>query len=248
LNLGGVAVEVLLRAGVARHVTGVTLGPGDDPEPLHPVEAEAVARAVPDRVREFALGRTAARRALWGWAGAATPIPAGPDRGPVWPEGMVGSISHAGGHAVAVVGRRADGLAGLGIDIEHDGAVGPEELAVLATAAERARLDAAPDPASRATYATVLHGAKECVHKVVQPATGVALEPTDADVDVAAAGTWTATLLRSAGPIPAGTRLRGGWAVCALDPAPAPPFVVTGLALADRWTGAPDSANISIQR
>jgi 4'-phosphopantetheinyl transferase EntD len=234
--------------GIGGTIVGVALGPGDEPEPLLPTEAAAVAAAVPARVREFALGRTAARQAVWSLTGATGAIPVGPERAPVWPVGVVGSISHARGHAVAVVGRRAAGLAGLGIDVELDRGVGDEELSVLATAAERARLDAEPDPGRRATYATVLHGAKECVHKVVQPATGVALEPTDADVVVDAAGTWRATLLRGAGPIPAGAALRGAWSVCVVDPAATSRYVVTGLALPDRWTGAPDSDNISVRR
>jgi enterobactin synthetase component D len=242
------AEAVAALAGV--DVGVAALGPGDAADPLHPDEAAAVARAVPARVRDFSLGRTAARRALAALGVAPTSIPVGPGRGPVWPDGVVGSITHAGGWAVAVVGSAVH--VGIGVDLELDGAVGDEELAVLTTAAERRRLDALADPAARATVATVLHGAKECVHKVVHPAWGVALEPTDADVDVighrpAITGRWTATLLRTAGALPVGTVLGGGWAVVQPAPAPTGALVVCVL-VAGRWTGAPDSVNISVRR
>jgi enterobactin synthetase component D len=236
------------------HVGVAVLGPADEPDPLHPAEVEAVAHAVPARARDFALGRTCARRALAAIGLAPRPIPVGEGRRPLWPEGVVGSITHAGGWAVAVVGRSGR-FVGLGVDIELDGAVGDEELSVLATAAERRRLEAHAEADVRATTATVVHGAKECVHKVVHPATGVALEPTDADVVIvghppATSGRWTAALLRDAGPLPAGTALTGGWATVPPGGAgPAgglgsPGFVVCVLAV-ERWTRARDSANIS---
>ena len=46
-----------------------------------PEEEPTLARMVPARRREFAAGRTAARRAL----GRSVAIPMGPDRAPVWP-------------------------------------------------------------------------------------------------------------------------------------------------------------------
>jgi enterobactin synthetase component D len=228
----------------------VALGPDDPADALDPSEAASVAKAVPARVREFALGRTAARRALVALGIPPTAIPVGPGRGPVWPDGVVGSITHAAGWAVAIVGPADRG--GLGVDLERDGAVGDDELVVLTTAAERQRLDAHADPAARATIASVLHGAKECVHKVVHPATRVTLEHSDADVEVfghppATTGEWTATLLCVAGELGAGTVLQGSWAVVRPETPPGPALVVC-LLVADRWTGAPDSVNISVRR
>src|SRR5207244_6786257 len=64
-------------------------------------------------------GRAAAREALarLGHVGD-EPIGRGAGGEPLWPEGIVGAISHSGELAVAVVGRRTD-FAGIGIDLER---------------------------------------------------------------------------------------------------------------------------------
>lgn len=94
-----------------------------DPGDLWPEERAAVAGAVPPRRAEFAAGRQAARTALAALGHAPVALPMGPDRAPVWPEGIAGSISHAAGIAVAVVRKGAP----LGIDIEDDAPL-PEDL------------------------------------------------------------------------------------------------------------------------
>lgn len=101
------------------HVAFVALGPEAEPDPLYP-EEEALLhpRAVEARYRNFRLGRTAARRALATLGIAPTPILRGPDREPLWPDDIVGSITHAGGYAMAAVARRAD-CGGIGVDLEH---------------------------------------------------------------------------------------------------------------------------------
>ena len=71
---------------------------------------------------EFIAGRTCASRALKNlYQIPATvgeiQIPIQPDRSPRWPTGVVGSISHSEGWAMAVTGR-GHSLAGVGIDCE----------------------------------------------------------------------------------------------------------------------------------
>jgi 4'-phosphopantetheinyl transferase EntD len=94
-----------------------------DPSDLWPEERAAVAGAVPHRQAEFAAGRQAARSALAALGHAPVALPMGPDRAPIWPAGIAGSISHASGLAVAVVRQGAP----LGIDIEDDAPL-PEDL------------------------------------------------------------------------------------------------------------------------
>ena len=93
------------------------LGPGvgmactdvdGDPRELWPQEREAVLKAIPRRQREFAAGRAAAREALTQLGWPAQAIPSAPDRSPVWPEGLVGSIAHTHSTCVAVAGRRSE--------------------------------------------------------------------------------------------------------------------------------------------
>src|SRR5215469_16812348 len=75
--------------------------------PLRPAEAAIVARAVEKRRAEFATGRACAHAALDAWGAPDAPLLPGPDRAPLWPDGFVGSISHARGACAAVAAPRA---------------------------------------------------------------------------------------------------------------------------------------------
>lgn len=88
-----------------------------DPSTLHTDEAAAVARAVPARQREFATGRACARAALAQIGQPAGPLIRGAEGEPMWPSGVVGSITHCVRYRAAAVARRRDILA-LGIDAE----------------------------------------------------------------------------------------------------------------------------------
>ena len=95
---------------------GVNLGQAD-PSRLHPLaQGERLPGAVPARLAEFSAGRAAARIALHN---PDQPIPIGPDRAPIWPAGLVGSITHCAGLCLAVVGKSQD-YQGLGLDAEPD--------------------------------------------------------------------------------------------------------------------------------
>jgi len=87
-------------------------------------EEAAIARAVARRRDEFTTGRRLAREALARLGCVATSLPPDSDRVPRWPEGFVGTISHAGGLCVALVGRARD-LVGIGIDIEETARLQP---------------------------------------------------------------------------------------------------------------------------
>ena len=80
---------------------------------LKPEEEPTVERAVERRRAEFSAGRQAARQAM----GRDVAIPMAIDRSPVWPEGVTGSISHAGGWAMAAVG---EGMIGLDLEVDAD--------------------------------------------------------------------------------------------------------------------------------
>ena len=88
----------------------------------------SVVRSVRKRQAEFYFGRLAARHALSALGVAPVDIPVGPLREPVWPEGIIGSITHAQGIAAAAVVRNTS-HAGVGIDIE--GIVTAESQAAL---------------------------------------------------------------------------------------------------------------------
>lgn len=84
-----------------------------------PEEEALVARAVPKRQREFRKARECARAALSLLGVEGFPLLTGAQREPLWPEGIVGSVTHTEGLcAVAVATSRQ--YRSLGIDVERD--------------------------------------------------------------------------------------------------------------------------------
>ncbi|MBD0739761.1 4'-phosphopantetheinyl transferase [Streptomyces sp. CBMA29] len=160
-------IEHLLPAAVrSRAVYGAEF----DGAPLFPEEAAAVAKAVAKRRAEYAAGRACARAALAGLGIAPGPIPRDPDRGaPVWPAGVVGSITHCDGYRAAAVARTSD-VHTLGIDAEPHGPL-PEGVlkVVTATDAEAAALERLGEEAPEIHWDRLLFSAKETVYKAWYP-------------------------------------------------------------------------------
>jgi len=162
------------RIGVA--CTGVD----GDPELLWPGEMTTIRRAVPRRQREFAAGRAAARQAMTriGWPPSA--IPSAPDRSPVWPEGMVGSIAHTGRLCVAITGRRNQ-VHAMGIDIEEDLPLDPALWASICTPEELSAMASLP-PSEGGHWVTQLFCAKEAFYKWQYPQTKRMLDFQDVQI------------------------------------------------------------------
>lgn len=125
-------------------------------------EAAYVAGSVPSRQREFAAARTLARRAMARLGFAPRPILRGAGRAPVWPPGLVGSLSHCRHLAAVAV---SAGLAGIGIDIECRNRVEPRLFRLVFTEAERGRV-------AGEVEASALFSAKEAVFKAIHPLSG----------------------------------------------------------------------------
>jgi len=128
---------------------------------LHPGEELHVAGSADQRRRDFALGRACARAALEQLGHGDAVIAKGDNGAPLWPEGIVGSITHTKGYAAAAVGRSCD-FAGLGIDAEQVAGVTRDLWPRLFTAVEQERLRAHPDPLFAAT---LFFAAKEAGYK-----------------------------------------------------------------------------------
>jgi 4'-phosphopantetheinyl transferase EntD len=153
---------------------------------LKPEEARSVERAVPKRVQEFAAGRQCARRALAELGLVDVPIPVAHDRQPMWPSGVVGSITHTAGLCAAVVAESTR-LAAVGVDTELAGAVKPELWQSICVADESAWISALP-PGERAAAVTLLFSAKEAFYKCQYPLVGERLDFSDLSVTVRAWG------------------------------------------------------------
>lgn len=126
-------------------------------------------RAVPGRRQTFRLGRSAAHAALRALDRDTGPILSGPGRDPIWPAGIVGSISHISGLGVALVAPRVDSD-GVGIDIEAQGEV-PELEGQVPRPEELLWLDRAAPP-DRARLMLALFSAKESLFKAFYPRVG----------------------------------------------------------------------------
>lgn len=135
---------------------------------LWPQEAAAMTRAIPTRRAEFAAGRSAARAAMVELGVPPAAIPIGPDRAPVWPAGLTGSIAHCDGYCIAAVAYK-DSIKTLGIDIEPATPLAPDLIDIICTPAERAWLTEQPDPG---LTAKMIFSAKEAVYKAQYPLTG----------------------------------------------------------------------------
>jgi len=137
---------------------------------LLPAEAEGVANAIPTRVQEFAAGRLCARRALAEFGVTGFPVRVARDRQPLWPEFLVGSITHTAGFCAAVVAERTSVMA-VGLDSEVAGAAKEDLWASICAEAELTWLGALPR-AQRAAAVTLNFSAKEAFYKCQYPLTG----------------------------------------------------------------------------
>ncbi|MEU1268656.1 4'-phosphopantetheinyl transferase superfamily protein [Streptomyces sp. NPDC005799] len=156
---------------------------GTEPAPLYAEEAAVVAQAVPKRRREFALVRACARRAMEKLGVPPRPVLPGERGAPVWPAGLVGSMTHCEGYSAAALVRAAD-LASLGIDAEPHGPLPDGVLDAVSLPGEADRLRRLADEHPEVHWDRLLFSAKESVYKAWFPLTGRWLEFTEADIEV----------------------------------------------------------------
>jgi 4'-phosphopantetheinyl transferase EntD len=168
----------LFLPGVA---AAVLRAPGDV-ELLLPAETLHIGRAVPRRAREFAAGRLCARRAMAEFGIVGFALEAAADRQPIWPDSMVGSITHTADFCAAVAAPRRIASA-LGLDSEVVGDVKADLLPSICVADEMAWLAALP-PSERAAAAALVFSAKEAFYKLQYPAVGERLGFHDVSVTV----------------------------------------------------------------
>ena len=126
----------------------------------------AIARSVPKRQAEFFHGRLAARHALAGFGLGHVQVGTGPQREPLWPPGIIGSISH-NDRCAAAVALPASGHGGIGIDIETvaDAGASAALAGTVVNAAELAYLRSVPAPATLDQLLTIVFAAKESFYK-----------------------------------------------------------------------------------
>ena len=192
-----------------------------------PAERATIAHAVASRRGDYLGVRDCARTALARLGLAPVAIGTGPRREPVWPSGVVGSLTHCAGYRGAAVAL-AEHVHSVGIDAEPheplpDGVLDtvglPEEVRAIAGLRRS-------DPSTQ--WGRVLFCAKEAVYKAWFPLTGEWLGFEEASIHIETTGhdlrrhhgslhggRFSARLLRP-GPTVGGaplTSFDGRWAV-----------------------------------
>jgi 4'-phosphopantetheinyl transferase EntD len=152
---------------------------------LWPEEEPLVAKAVAKRRREFGWGRSLAREALGQLGMAPCAIGVGERRQPLWPAGVVGTITHCTGFCAAAVAP-AEQLRGLGIDAEPDAPLAEELWDTICTPQEQRSLRSLPP-----VFSKMLFSAKESIFKYTYPLTGIYLDFLDAEIEFLEGGTFS---------------------------------------------------------
>ncbi|TQF66987.1 4'-phosphopantetheinyl transferase superfamily protein [Rhodococcus spelaei] len=147
-----------------------------------PQEEALIARAVDKRRREFVSVRHCAREAMAKLGVDAAPILKG-DRGvPLFPRGVVGSLTHCDGYRGAVLGYSMQ-VRSVGIDAEPHGPLPDGVLDAVSLPEERVEIAAKSD--DRVHWDRLLFCAKEATYKAWFPLTGRWLGFEDARITLA---------------------------------------------------------------
>lgn len=191
-------IERILPAGV------VSSELFEDPVGLrpHPQEEALIGRAVEKRRREFTTARHCARLAMTKLGVDQAPVLRGDKGSPVWPRGVVGSLTHCDGYRGAVLAYALQ-VRSLGIDAEPHGPLPDGVLEAVSLPQERTWL-AGTEPSLH--WDRLLFCAKEATYKAWFPLTGRWLGFEDAHITferdgaaavpgAAASGTFRSDLL-----------------------------------------------------
>ncbi|GHG93628.1 4'-phosphopantetheinyl transferase family protein [Pseudodonghicola xiamenensis] len=198
---------------------GVALAETDPraPQPSPwPEERAGLTRPQPGRLREFAAGRAAARHAMARLGEPARPILHGSDRAPVWPAGLVGSISHCSTTCLAAVAK-AGSFAALGLDLEEATLLPFDLIPAICTDAEAERLAPLPET-QQGLMAKLIFSAKECAYKAQYPASRQVFGFQTLELDFNAemplvCGKFTVRFLHAVPPFTTASHLSGNYVI-----------------------------------
>lgn len=188
------------------------MAPADaDPAVLHPRERGLIERAVEHRRHEFAAGRLLAHELLRRAGAEVEALVSDRDRVPIWPERVVGSITHCRDFcAVALAPRTVS--SGIGIDIEPAQPLKDGIDAMILREAERARVDALPD-ALRPLGGILTFSIKEAVYKAIYPRYRRFLDFHEVEIAFVGDGGFEAEVLTPGAGPPRSTKIVGRYRV-----------------------------------
>lgn len=164
---------------------------------IHEDEKNYVDRAVHSRRQEFSTVRRCARAAIENLGFSSGPLIPGHRGAPIWPNGLVGSMTHCTGFRAAAVARITE-IQALGIDAEPNERLpaDPGLLDVVALPIEQQRLTSLTRSCPEVAWDRLLFSAKESVYKAWYPSTRRDLTFIDVDIDFeVSTSTFTAKVL-----------------------------------------------------
>jgi len=142
----------------------------------------AVVDGLPEpRRAEYITVRDCARQALARLGVPPVAILGDPKGAPIWPDGIVGSLTHCRGFRGAAVARAGD-VTVLGIDAEPEESLPPGIGQRIATDAEWSRIELLTRQDASVPWDHLLFSAKESVYKAWFPTTRVGLDFLAVDI------------------------------------------------------------------
>ena len=136
----------------------------------------------PKRLAEFSSGRYCAIKALEQLGIKDVLIPIGEHRAPIWPEGIVGSISHCDSLTGAIVAKNSDHIS-LGLDIEEIGRLTPDLWDFVFTQNEKRYLSSLSEK-EILVQSTAIFSIKEAFYKFQHPLTKIYLDFLDVEINI----------------------------------------------------------------
>jgi len=106
---------------------------------LTPQEKKQIGDVCGARYAEFAAGRSQARQLISALTGTVESVLSGSNREPVWPDAVIGSITHCSEYCAVAVAVRSR-LKGLGIDVEPYEDLDQEVAEMVVTRQENAQI------------------------------------------------------------------------------------------------------------
>lgn len=172
--------------------------------PLPPAEDDAVANAVEHRRLEFGTTRWCARQALARLGFSEAVIPKGSAGEPLWPAGVVGSLTHCVGFRAAAVSTE---LRAIGLDAEPHEPLPREAVPLVVLDSEHEAHSGSHMPLH---WERIVFSAKESIYKAWYPLTHRWLDFSDAQVTLHPDGSFSTVITK---PSPLRMPFEGRWTI-----------------------------------
>ncbi|MBN2342488.1 MAG: 4'-phosphopantetheinyl transferase superfamily protein [Deltaproteobacteria bacterium] len=200
---------------------------------LFPEEMRILEKAVEKRKREFSAGRMLARQAMEQLGLSPCAIGVGAHREPLWPEGIVGSITHCSSWCAAALGYDT-AMKYVGIDVEdYENRTLSPNLVKSICVPEETRWLSTFGQQDAARLAMAVFSAKESLFKALFPVARSFLGFEGAQIvfsePVGEQCTWRGVLRKDWGPFYENDEFNGGR--CVFER----PYVATAFVVAQHW-------------